>query len=105
MVDYLVRTVEVNNNDPYNIKCSLTVVVKEDCKLPIGLHPMVNIPSEKNKIKIKPGNFDFGLTYPGVVLPGKTLGAIGVIGPIRVNYGRIIPMVDFTAKAISKLFK
>jgi len=35
----------------------------------------------------------------------KTLGAIGVIGPMRVNYGRIIPMVDFTAKAISKLFK
>ena len=35
----------------------------------------------------------------------KTLGAIGVIGPIRVNYGRIIPMVDFTAKVISKLFK
>ena len=35
----------------------------------------------------------------------KTLGAIGVIGPIRVNYGRIIPMVDFTAQAISKLFK
>jgi transcriptional regulator of heat shock response len=24
---------------------------------------------------------------------------------MRVNYGRIIPMVDFTAKAISKLFK
>jgi len=36
---------------------------------------------------------------------GKTLGAIGVIGPTRVNYGRIIPMVDFTAKAISKIFK
>jgi len=35
----------------------------------------------------------------------KTLGAIGVIGPVRVNYGRIIPMVDFTAQAISKLFK
>ena len=35
----------------------------------------------------------------------KTLGAIGVIGPMRVNYGRIIPMVDFTAQAISKLFK
>ena len=35
----------------------------------------------------------------------KTLGAIGVIGPIRVNYGKIIPMVDFTAQAISKLFK
>ena len=35
----------------------------------------------------------------------KTLGAIGVIGPVRVNYGRIIPMVDFTAQAISKIFK
>jgi len=31
------------------------------------------------------------------------LGAIGVIGPTRVNYARIIPMVDFTAKAISRL--
>jgi hypothetical protein len=77
LVDYLIRTVEVNNNDPYKIKCSLTVVVKEDCELPIGLHPMINMPSEKNNIKIKPGNFEFGLTYPGVVLPGKTLGAIG----------------------------
>lgn len=31
------------------------------------------------------------------------LGAIGVIGPTRVNYARVIPMVDFTAKAISRL--
>ena len=31
------------------------------------------------------------------------LGAIGVIGPTRINYARIIPMVDFTAKAISRL--
>jgi hypothetical protein len=38
---------------------------------------MINIPAERNKIKIKPGNFKFGLTYPGLVLEGKTLGAIG----------------------------
>lgn len=31
------------------------------------------------------------------------LGAIGVVGPTRVNYARIIPMVDFTAKAVSRL--
>ena len=31
------------------------------------------------------------------------LGAIGVIGPTRINYARIIPMVDYTAKAISRL--
>ena len=31
-----------------------------------------------------------------------TLGAIGVIGPSRLNYSRIIPMVDFTAKVLNK---
>ena len=33
----------------------------------------------------------------------KLIGAIGVIGPTRMNYGRIIPMVDYTAKLISRL--
>ena len=28
------------------------------------------------------------------------VGAIGVIGPTRMNYARIIPMVDYTAKLI-----
>ena len=32
------------------------------------------------------------------------VGAIGVIGPTRMNYARIIPMVDFTAKLVSSLF-
>ena len=32
----------------------------------------------------------------------NTLGAIGVIGPSRLNYARIIPMVDFTAKVLNK---
>ena len=35
----------------------------------------------------------------------KTLGAIGVIGPKRINYARVIPIVDFTAKTVSKLFE
>lgn len=33
----------------------------------------------------------------------KLVGAIGVIGPTRMNYGRIIPMVDYTAKLISRI--
>ncbi len=33
----------------------------------------------------------------------RLVGAIGVIGPTRMNYGRIIPMVDYTAKLISRL--
>ena len=31
------------------------------------------------------------------------VGAIGVIGPMRMNYARIIPMVDYTAKVIGRL--
>jgi heat-inducible transcriptional repressor len=33
----------------------------------------------------------------------KIVGAIGVIGPTRMNYARIIPMVDYTAKVIGRL--
>jgi heat-inducible transcriptional repressor len=31
------------------------------------------------------------------------VGAIGVIGPSRMNYARIIPMVDYTARVVSRL--
>ena len=34
---------------------------------------------------------------------GKIVGAIGVIGPTRLNYARIIPMVDYTAKVVGRL--
>jgi len=33
----------------------------------------------------------------------QVVGAIGVIGPARLNYARIVPMVDYTAKVIGKL--
>lgn len=33
----------------------------------------------------------------------KIVGAIGVIGPTRINYARIIPMVDYTAKIVGRL--
>jgi heat-inducible transcriptional repressor len=33
----------------------------------------------------------------------KIVGVLGVIGPTRLNYARIIPMVDYTAKVVSKV--
>ena len=33
----------------------------------------------------------------------KIVGAVGVIGPTRLNYSRIVPMVDYTAQLISRL--
>lgn len=34
---------------------------------------------------------------------GQVVGVVGVIGPTRLNYARVVPMVDFTAKTLSKL--
>ena len=32
----------------------------------------------------------------------KIIGAVGVIGPTRLNYGRIVPIVDYTAQLVGK---
>jgi heat-inducible transcriptional repressor len=34
---------------------------------------------------------------------GRIVGVLGVIGPTRLNYSRVIPMVDYTAKVVSKI--
>ena len=34
------------------------------------------------------------------IAPGSL---VGVIGPTRLNYARVVPMVDFTAQALTRL--
>jgi len=36
---------------------------------------------------------------------GRMVGVVGVIGPTRLNYARVIPMVDFTAQTLSRLMR
>jgi len=51
----------------------------------------------------------FGVTGCSVVIApyrstgDRVVGAIGVIGPTRIDYARIIPMVDYTAKVVGRL--
>ena len=51
----------------------------------------------------------FGVTGCSMVIApyvnsrAEMVGAIGVIGPTRINYARIIPMVDYTAKVVGRL--
>ena len=33
------------------------------------------------------------------------VGAVGVIGPTRLNYARIVPMVDYTAQIVSRMLR
>ncbi len=35
----------------------------------------------------------------------KIIGVLGVIGPTRLNYGRIVPVVDYTARVIGKMLE
>lgn len=45
------------------------------------------------------------VTAPYMNAKGQVLGAIGVIGPTRINYARVIPMVDYTARAIGIILR
>lgn len=33
---------------------------------------------------------------------GRVIGVVGVIGPTRLNYARLVPMVDFTARSLGR---
>ena len=33
----------------------------------------------------------------------KIIGAIGVVGPMRLNYAKIVPLVDYTSKIVGRI--
>jgi heat-inducible transcriptional repressor len=64
--------------------------------------------AESTRIFIGSENRLFGLSGSSVVaspyrdLEGRVVGVLGVIGPTRLNYARVVPMVDLTARSLSK---
>ena len=65
--------------------------------------------AEATRIFIGSENRLFALSGSSVIASpyrdrdGKVVGVVGVIGPTRLNYARVIPMVDFTAQSLGKL--
>lgn len=55
----------------------------------------------ENKLFALSGSSVIAAPYRGG--DGKVVGVVGVIGPTRLNYARVVPMVDFTANALSRL--
>jgi heat-inducible transcriptional repressor len=55
----------------------------------------------ENKLFSLSGSSTIIAPYPDRA--GHIIGVIGVIGPTRLNYARVIPMVDYTAKVVGKL--
>lgn len=43
------------------------------------------------------------IAKPVRALDGAVVGVVGVIGPTRLNYARVVPMVDFTAATLARL--
>lgn len=43
------------------------------------------------------------ITKPVRALDGRVVGVVGVIGPTRLNYARVVPMVDFTAATLARI--
>jgi hypothetical protein len=59
------------------VDCSLIVLVRQHCDVPVGLHPTLRLPERPGALKVQPGAFAFGLTYPKEVEPGADIVASG----------------------------
>lgn len=65
--------------------------------------------AEATRIFIGSENRLFALSGSSVIASpyrdreGRVVGVLGVIGPTRLNYARVIPMVDLTARSLGKL--
>jgi len=65
--------------------------------------------AEATRIFIGAENRLFALSGSAVIASpyrdreGRVVGVVGVIGPTRLNYARVVPMVDFTARALSAM--
>ena len=71
----------------------------DKCMEPKGLQ--IAIGSESHVQEIEPCSL-ITSTYS---YKGEVLGALGVIGPRRMNYSRVIPLVDYTAKLLTEILE
>ncbi len=73
-----------------------------------GLIKLINMARKAEGVRIYLGADDelFGNTGCSAIISpymndeGRIIGAIGVIGPTNINYSKIVPMVDYTARTI-----
>ncbi len=76
-----------------------------------GLMQLLDLAEDGEGVKIFIGSENklFSLSGSSVVVAPyrdsdqRIIGAIGVIGPTRLNYARIVPMVDFTAQVVGRM--
>jgi heat-inducible transcriptional repressor len=85
----------------------------EDLETKEGLIQLLDLAEGGHGVRIFIGSENKLFSLSGsslVVAPyrdmnSRVIGALGVIGPPRLNYARIVPMVDYTAQVISRMLK
>ncbi|MGQ2904491.1 MAG: heat-inducible transcriptional repressor HrcA [Neoaquamicrobium sediminum] len=85
----------------------------DDLETKEGLIQLLDLAEEGSGVRIFIGSENKLFSLSGsslVVAPyrdkdARVVGALGVIGPTRLNYARIVPMVDYTAQVISRLLR
>ena len=85
----------------------------EDLETKEGLIQLLDLAEEGSGVRIFIGSENRLFSLSGsslVVAPyrdqeSRVIGALGVIGPTRLNYARIVPMVDYTAQIVGRLLR
>lgn len=85
----------------------------DDLETKEGLIQLLGLTEEGSGVRIFIGSENKLFSLSGsslVVAPyrdkdARVIGALGVIGPTRLNYARIVPMVDYTAQMISRMIR
>jgi heat-inducible transcriptional repressor len=85
----------------------------DDLETKEGLIQLLDLAEQGSGVRIFIGSENKLFSLSGsslVVAPyrdkdARVIGALGVIGPTRLNYARIVPMVDYTAQLISRLLR
>ncbi len=85
----------------------------DDLETQDGLLQLLDLAEEGPGVRIFIGSENKLFSLSGsslVVAPyrdaeARVVGALGVIGPTRLNYARIVPMVDYTAQLVSRMLR
>jgi len=85
----------------------------EDLETKEGLVQLLDLAEAGSGVRIFIGSENKLFSLSGsslVVAPyrdkdARVIGALGVIGPTRLNYARIVPMVDYTAQMIGRMLR
>ncbi len=76
---------------------SQIVHILDSCLNEKGVHILIGSESEADQMR------DCSLVAAAYSNKGRVVGTLGVIGPTRMHYSYVIPLVEYTAKLVSKI--